>query len=132
MTDVNEIRIIGFDETRPPMVRKENYIDLYFALSRKPPEEWCDDFNRLARQLNPSPKIKSEIGEFVDSYVNDMGLIPAHFSEIKQLIVECNTQFLEKTRLREIKLAEQNGKLQGIGDEQKRLNEIVATLEFEN
>lgn len=132
MSTISEIKILGFDETRPPKLRKEKYIDLFFRLSQKPPEGWCDDFNHLGRQLSPSPKIKTNIGECIDTYVNDMALIPAHLTELKQLIVECNDQYIEKTRLKELKLAEQKSFLQEADGEQNRLNQIVESLDFES
>lgn len=45
MTSFNEIKIIGFDTSRPPRVRKEAYIDLFYQLSEDAPEEWCEDFD---------------------------------------------------------------------------------------
>lgn len=132
MSTISEIKILGFDETRKPKMRKEKYIDLFFKLSQKPPEDWCDDFNQLGRQLSPSPKIKANIGECIDTYVNDMALIPDYFTELKQLIIACNEQYIEKIRLKEIKLAEQNNALQGADGEQHRLNQIVESLDFES
>jgi hypothetical protein len=35
MSSFEEIRIISIDEARPPRVRKEAYIDLFFKLSHK-------------------------------------------------------------------------------------------------
>jgi hypothetical protein len=132
MSTISEIRIVGIDQTRPPRLRKENYIDLYFKLSQKPPEDWCEDFNQLGRRINPSPKIKPGVGESVDTYVNDMTLIPAHLAELKKLIVECNEQYIEKIRLKELKLAEQNSALQGADGEQNRLNQIIESLDFDS
>ena len=132
MSTISDIRILGVDEIRPPKIRKEKYIDLFFKLSQKPPEEWCDDFNHLGRQIKPSPKIKSNPGECIETYVNDMDSIPAHFNELKQLIVECNSQYMEKMRLKDIKLAEQNNSLLGADGEQNRLNKIIESLDFES
>lgn len=39
--------IIGIDETRPPKIRKEPYIDISFKLSHQAPIEWCKDLNAL-------------------------------------------------------------------------------------
>ena len=134
MSTISDIKIIGLDESRSPQMRKEKYIDLFFKLSQQPPEEWCDDFNQFGRRLKTSAKIKSNVGEFVDTYVNDMASIPAHLDALKKLIIECNNQYIEKTRLKEIKLAEQNKALQGGGvdSEQKRLNQILESLDFDS
>jgi hypothetical protein len=57
MSSFEEIRIISIDEARPPRVRKEAYIDLFFKLSHKAPLDWCEEFNALGRQINPAAKI---------------------------------------------------------------------------
>ena len=57
MDNILDIRIIGIDEKRPPIIRKEPYIDLFFKLSCKPPLDWCEDFNVLAKDLVPPVKI---------------------------------------------------------------------------
>ena len=84
MTTTNEIRIIGFDPSRPPRIRKESYIDLYFALSAKAPTEWCEDFNIMGRRVNPSPKIDAAKGEFIASYVSNMDQIAPHLALLKK------------------------------------------------
>ena len=132
MNAIEDIKIIGFDPARPPRVRKEAYIDLYFQLSQKPPEEWCDDFNNMGRSITPSPKIKKENSEFIDSYVNDMSYIASHLEAIKQILIDCTEQYVEKIRQREAALAASNAALQGEEGEQNRLNQIVASLNFDS
>ena len=63
MSSFEEIRIISIDEARPPRVRKEAYIDLFFKLSHKAPLDWCEEFNALGRQINPAAKIDKNLGE---------------------------------------------------------------------
>jgi hypothetical protein len=84
MSSFEEIRIISIDEARPPRVRKEAYIDLFFKLSHKAPLDWCEEFNALGRQINPAAKIDKNLGESIETYVNDMGGIQSHLNEIKQ------------------------------------------------
>lgn len=132
MTTTSEIRIIGFDPARPPRVRKESYIDLYFALSTKAPLEWCEDFNIMGRRINPSPKIDASKGEIIDSYVNKMEQIAPHLAVVKKAVSVCNEQYLEKLRQRELALAASSAILKGQGGEQNRLNEIIETLDFES
>jgi len=132
MTTTSEIRIIGFDPSRPPRIRKESYIDLYFALSAKAPEEWCEDFNIMGRRINPSPKIDASKGEIIDSYVNNMDQIAPHLAVIKKTVSACNDQYLEKMQQRELALAASKANLQGQGGEQNRLNLIVEALDFES
>ncbi|MFT5506553.1 MAG: hypothetical protein ACI8XC_004281, partial [Gammaproteobacteria bacterium] len=37
MSNFENISMIGIDDSRPPLMRKETYIDLYFMLSQKAP-----------------------------------------------------------------------------------------------
>ncbi len=130
MSSFEEIRIISIDEARPPRVRKEAYIDLFFKLSNKAPLDWCEDFNALGRQINPAAKIDKNLGESIETYVNDMAGIQSHLNEIKQTVVECNAQYLEKIRQRQLADAASNAALLGQDGEQARLNQIISALEF--
>ncbi len=127
---IEDYRIIGFDEDRPPRVRKEAYIDLYFKLSDKAPEDWCEEFNALGRKINPAPKIDKSKGECIESYVNDMDLIATHVTSLKQVVADCNSQYQEKIRAREAALAASNLALKSGDSQQQRLNLIVEGLDF--
>ncbi len=130
MSSFEEIRIISIDEARPPRIRKEAYIDLFFKLSHKAPLDWCEEFNALGRQINPAAKIDKNLGESIETYVNDMGGIQSHLNEIKQTVDECNAQYLEKIRQRQLADAAVNAALLGQDGEQAKLNQIISALEF--
>lgn len=132
MTIFNEIKIIGLDANRPPRIRKEPYIDMFYQLSEDAPEEWCDDFESYGRQLNPMAKIDKTTRIFINTYVNDMDVIPVHFAQLKEAVSNCNVQFVEKLQQRAAAQAKDDEKLQGQGGEQFKLNEIVASLEFDS
>ena len=72
MTQFNEIKITSIDANRPPRVRKEAYIDLFYQLSEDAPEEWCEDFSGFGRHVNPLAKIEKGTRCFIGTYVNDM------------------------------------------------------------
>ena len=55
MQGISDINIIGIDETRPPFIRKEPYIDIFFELSHQAPIDWCKDLNSLFRNKWKSP-----------------------------------------------------------------------------
>ena len=131
MNAISDTRIIGFDQSRLPRVRKEAYIDLYFQLSQKVPLDWCEDFNALGRRMNPSPKIDKNQGEFIESYVKDMDQIVQHFADIKQTLLECNRAYQAKLEEKARLLAESNANLQGQDGVQFKLNQIVASLDFD-
>lgn len=132
MNSISDIKIIGIDSDRPPRVRKESYIDLFFRLSDKAPLDWCEEFNALGRHLKPSPKINTKSGECIETYVNDMDSIAQHLVDVKEIVVDCNSKFQAKLDEQARELAASNADLQDEGGEQLRLNEIIAALDFES
>jgi hypothetical protein len=133
LQDISDIKIVGFDEKRPPRVRKEPYIDLFFKLSRQAPEDWCDDFNMLTAKLDPAISIKKVEGLFIDTYVRNMGHIPEHLEKIKKKIAACNAQYLDNLRQRALAEAGEISALSGEGGgEQGKLNRILSTLNFDD
>jgi hypothetical protein len=129
---ISDIRIVGLDEQRPPRVRKEPYIDLFFMLSHQAPKKWCEDFNKLSKDLVPPVKIDESKGIFIDAYVRDMNHIPAHLEKIKKKITTCNEQYIESIRQRELAEAAKNTSLYGAAGEQGKLNTIIAALKFDD
>jgi hypothetical protein len=131
MEEICDIRIVGIDEKRPPIVRKEPYIDLFFRLSRQPPKAWCEEFNRLVKGMTPPVKIDVRTGIFIDAYVRSMDDIPAHFDNIRKKVNACNESYIESIRQQALDDTEANASRLNAGDEQTRLNLIVAGLEFD-
>ncbi len=130
MESISDIKIVGIDDKRPPRVRKEPYIDLFFMLSHQAPKKWCEEFNKLVKDLVPPVKINENEGIFIDAYVRDMSHIPAHLDKIKKRIITCNEQYLQSIRQRELDEATRNTSLYGASGEQGKLNAIVAALKF--
>ncbi len=130
MQDINDIKIVSIDEERPPRIRKEAYIDLFFKLSVKAPVDWCEDFNALGRQINPGVKIEKNVGLCIEAWVKDMSQIIPHLEKIKQNILDCNEQYIEKARQKKLALLAANTSAAGNDSEQFKLNEIVADLKF--
>jgi hypothetical protein len=129
---ISDIRIVGIDEKRPPRVRKEPYIDLFFRLSHQAPKKWCEDFNKLAKDLVPTVRINENEGIYIDAYVRDMNHIPTHLDKIKKKITACNEQYLENIRQRELAEAARNNSLYGAAGEQGKLNAIIAALSYDD
>jgi hypothetical protein len=132
LQDISDIKIIGIDEKRPPRVRKEPYIDLFFRLSHPAPQDWCEAFNNLTRKLDPPIRIDKNEGLFIDTYVRDMNHIPAHLDSIKENIRSCNAQYIERIRQAELSAAANAASLLGDGGKQGQLNSIVAALKFDD
>jgi hypothetical protein len=131
LEDIGDIKIVGIDEKRPPRIRKEPYIDLFFRLSHQAPKKWCQDFNKLAKDLVPPVKIDDNEGIFIDAYVRDMDTIAMHLEKIKRKIVLCNEQYIEEIRQREAAELARNVSLFGEEGEQGKLNKIIAALRFD-
>jgi hypothetical protein len=132
MNAISEIKIIGMDTDRLPRVRKEPYIDLFFKLSQKVPDEWCESFNILGRRIKPSPKVDNASKDCIQSYVNDMASIAQHLSDIKKAVQTCNKEYQEKLDAKAKLLAERNSSLQGQDGAQNKLNQIIEALDFDS
>jgi hypothetical protein len=131
LDSINDIKITGIDDERPPRVRKEAYIDLYFKLSHKVPLEWCEDFNSLGSKLDPGAKIDKTKAVVIETWVRDMDLIGDQLEKIKKSILLCNLQYIEKIRLRKLAAASKKSTVTGMDGQQNRLNEIVSHLNFD-
>ena len=131
LEQITSIKIVGLDANRPPKIRKQPYIDIFFELSLKAPKDWCEDFNRLGKHLEPSVKINQKEGLFIEAWVRNMEDIPKHLHDIKEKIINCNEQYIENIRLKELAEIEKNQAL-GKSPEQERLSIILSNLEFNN
>jgi hypothetical protein len=130
MKDISDIYILGVDENRPPALRKEPYIDLYFKLSHKAPETWCKLFNDLVAKLESTPKIDPAQGLIITSWVRLPDDIPAHLKVLQQKVAECTQKYIEKidvARQAEKDASADVGKAEG---PQGRLNKVIAGLDF--
>ena len=130
MEGISDLKIIGIDELRPPIIRKEPYIDIFFKLSHQAPLDWCKDLNALLSKNTSSASIEEKKGLFINTWVRSSGEIPELFNELKTAITECTRLYIER-----ITLASQeslNNDTQTVDDsgEQGQLNRIIASLNF--
>ena len=131
MEGISDIRIAGMDENRPPRLRKEPYIDLYFRLLHKAPPDWCVRFNDLLMKHEYAPKIKEDEGLFIETWVRSPDEIAGLFQILKENVTECTTQYIEKIALSKRDADSDNDLLQKDGEgEQGRLNKVIAGLDF--
>lgn len=131
MEGISDLKIVGIDEKRPPKIRKEPYIDLYLKLSHQAPQDWCEDFNKLAKDLVPPASINEKEGLFIETYSRHMDDIEKHFEEVKKKVVACNEQYIKAIRLRDLAAVKKNASLSGEGGEQGKLNAVIAKLKFD-
>lgn len=133
MEGISDIRIAGMDENRPPRLRKEPYIDLYFRLLHKAPPDWCVRFNDLLVHHEYAPKINTEEGLFIETWVRTPDEIAGLFQILKENVTVCTAQYIEKIARSQRDADSDNELLQKEGEgEQGRLNRVIAGLDFNN
>ena len=131
MEGISDIRIAGMDENRPPRLRKEPYINLYFRLLHKAPPDWCEGFNDLLVKHEYAPKINAEEGLYIETWVRSPDEIAGLFQVLNEEVTECTAQYIEKIAASKRESDSDNDLLQKEGGgEQGRLNRIIAGLDF--
>lgn len=131
MEGISDIRIIGIDEKRPPIIRKQPYIDLYFKLSHKAPNDWCRDLNSLLAKHPSSPKIQESEGLYIESWVRTPDEVVAFLDQLKEMVAECTRQYIERIERTARTTSDTNTSLKLESGEQGRLNQIIADLNFD-
>ena len=132
MEGLSDIKIVGIDETRPPRIRKEPYIDIFFKLSHQAPEEWCRDFNSLLTDELGKPSIEEKEGLYIDAWVRTPDEIEALLEMLKGKVAKCTRQYIERVERSIRDASETDASLAGEeSGEQGRLNKIIAALEFD-
>ncbi len=132
MEGISDIKIIGIDERRPPVIRKEPYIDLFFKLAHKAPEEWCKDFNNLVSKFPGTPKINTKDGLFIEAWVKTPDDIVDFLEQLKMKVAQCSKEFIERIELASRNTQNANASISEETGEQGRLNKIIASLNFDD
>lgn len=130
MEGISDICIIGIDETRPPRIRKEPYIDIFFKLSHQAPADWCKDFNNLVSSSSSSAKIVEKEGLFIETWVRSPDDIIALLQYLKDTVMECTEKYIQRIELSAKNALQDNSLGNEVSGEQGRLNQIIASLEF--
>ncbi len=130
MNKIPQPKIMGIDEKRPPKLRKEPYIDLFFQLSEQAPELWCENFNKLTQTITFKTSIDKSQGLFIETYVRDIHKITEHLGILKQMVKTCNEQYAESLHQQELAEDKKNASLLGESGQQGQLNAIIAALNF--
>ncbi len=132
MEGISDLRIIGFDEKRPPKIRKEPYIDLFFQLSHQAPSDWCNDFNSLLSKHPAKPKIIEKEGLYIEAWVKKPEDISPLLDTLKLNVHKCSVNYVEKITRSARNADSVNASLAEEQGEQGRLNKIVAQLNFDD
>ena len=131
MEGISDLRIIGIDEKRPPRIRKEPYIDLFFKLSHKGPKNWCQDFNALLSKHPGRPRINEKEGLFIDAWVKTPDDIAPFLELLKNKITECSRNYIERIEATIRNADKDNESVAEETGEQGRLNKIISSLVFD-
>jgi len=131
MEGISDIKIVGIDEKRPPVISGAPYIDLFFKLSHQAPSDWCNDFNALMSKYPGSPKIKQKEGLYIESWVKTPDLIVDYLELLKTNVTLCSDMYIE--RIEQAARDTSSSNVSGVAEDspQGRLNKIIAELVFD-
>lgn len=127
MEGISDICIAGIDETRRPRILKEPYINLFFKLSHKVPDEICSEFNRLLGKHQYPARINESEGLYVETWVRSQEEIAPHLELLKKSIKQCVNSYIAKIHAAN---ASRSGDVQ-VSAEQARLNALIDKLNYE-
>lgn len=132
MQGISDINIIGVDETRPPFIRKEPYIDIFFELSHQAPIDWCKDLNSLfaLNHTASNANIDEKKGLFIKTWVRTPDEILSLLEQLKEEITECTRQYIERIQLNSHQSGDETSETNE-SSEQANLNKIIASLVFD-
>lgn len=131
MEGITDIKISGIDEFRPPRIRKEPYINLFFKLSHKAPRDWCESFNGLVKHLPYPVHIDPAAGLFIETWVRKPDEIEELFAGLKQAVRKCSEEYVARMEAEARAAAEVDVDPENQG-EQGRLNRILAGLDYDD
>ena len=130
MEGISDIRIVGVDTKRPPRIRKEPYIDLFFRLSHKAPVDWCQDFAELQSHQDYAAKINTDECLYIETWVRTPTEIAPHLEALKQAVKDCTARYIEKIEAQQRDRDGDNDLLRKEEGPQGQLNRIIAGLNF--
>lgn len=132
MEGISDIRVCGMDPKRPPRIQKEPYINLYFTLNHKAPDDWCSAFNDLMSHGEFSVKIEPDEGLYIETWVRLPDEIEPALDGIKEAVTRCSEEYVTRVNLAAATAAQNGSKEKEELSEQGRLNRIVAGLKFDD
>lgn len=133
MEGISDLKIIGIDEKRPPVIRKEPYIDIFFKLSHQAPSDWCKDLNYLftLQVSTANATITEKEGIFIKTWVRTSDEILALFDQLKVTITECTRLYIERIQLAAQQSGNSSPTQTNESSEQANLNRVLASLDFD-
>lgn len=129
MQSIRELKVSGIDESRPPVIRKEPYIELFFKINKQAPKDWCLHFNDVMKNSKYPVKIKPEEGAVVETWVRSVDEIEKSLKVIQHAFVRCSDEYIEKIESQS-RINDSNVSGASISPEQMHLNSVIAKLKF--
>ena len=131
MEGISDIRINGIDEMRPPMIRKEPYIDLVFKFNHKVPENWCNDFSNVAARTKIPVKIDPKEGVYIQTWVRKPEDVQGMLDKLKVVVKTTSDEYVARIKAEALANVKQSVSPDAVG-EQGRLNDIVDALNYDD
>jgi hypothetical protein len=100
MAEVTNIKIIGFDEERPPMIQTRPCVDLVFQLDQEAPPEWCKCFSEVTGKTRYPISINPEEGIFIETWVKKPEEIEGSLASVKKFVAATNVNYDDMQRRR--------------------------------
>ena len=129
MSNISDLKIKGLDPNRRPNLKNNKYVDVFFELNEVAPKDWCADLNSLLSKNKDNAKIDADEGQFIEAWVRNINDIPKLLEVIKQQIVVCNNNYIEKKRQDE--LAWQKAESIKSDSRSDELERILASLSYD-
>ena len=136
MNNICEIKIKGLDPNRMPNLKyyRPNFgykkcIHIFFELTQKAPSSWFSDFNSLNSSHNENAKIDQNDGVYIKTWVRDIQDIPKELERIKQIIEQCNSNYIKRKQLEDQALqSSEMNQTDSLNDE---LEKVLASLSYD-
>jgi len=130
MAEATNIKIIGFDEERPPMIQTRPCVDLNFQLDQEAPPEWCKCFSDVCGKTRYPFSIDPEVGLFIETWVRKPAEIEAALVSVQKFVAACNVSYDEMQRRKRMVVHVDSPDVV-LSPAQVALNDIVANLNFD-
>lgn len=130
MENISDLKISGIDELRPPVIRSEPYIELFFRLNHKASKPWCRVFNETVSKSAYSMSIKIEEGLFIETWVRKKEEIEEVLKTMQAAIQSSIKQYIEHVEARSRASSTKSSGEEATG-EQLELNQIIDGLNFD-
>ena len=129
--EVTQYKVVGVDESRPPLIQPRPCIDLVFQLNEEAPRAWCEEFQAITGKQPFSITLDPEIGLHIETWVRKPEQVAQSLDNVKSLVALANEAYMKRlTRESQVVVSSDDSEVV-ISPAQKALNDVVAGLVFE-